>query len=179
MNIDPILIKKAKPIIEKIAKNRKNNNAFAYYTPEDIYQEIWLLCLESLSRYDKSIGELENFLNRHISNRIKNLKRDKYSKASKSSSEELIMTRINLINALPIDGVEINEKSKFLSSSIKDVDPADVCMTNELKNNIAERLPKELVYYFHLMIEGNKIKKSIAIEIRKLVKQILIEINND
>lgn len=47
---------------------------FAYHTKEDISQEIDLMCLEAISKYD-GIRPLENFLMSHCKKRLINLKR--------------------------------------------------------------------------------------------------------
>jgi len=71
-------------VISKVAQNHKNK-AFAYYTEEDIYQEIWIMALEKLYKFKPNRGKtknieksLEHWLNAVISNQLKNLYRDKY-----------------------------------------------------------------------------------------------------
>jgi ribosomal protein S18 len=169
------LLQIATPIIEKIASSRKIKNSFAYYTPEDIYQEIWFLCLEALNRYNKDFGELENFLNAHVSNRIKNLKRDKYFRIDQ---DELTARRINLVNALSICSVNISSKDKVFISANNSLEPIEYISVEELKDYIEERIPQHLLNSFKLLIEGHKINKKILLQIRSSVAVILKELDN-
>lgn len=65
------------PTVEKIIARSKRKYVFSYFTEDDIEQEIRQIALKAYQSYDKSLGPLENFLARSISNRIRvNLKRD-------------------------------------------------------------------------------------------------------
>lgn len=66
-------------IVDRIIKRLSNSFSFGYHSPQDIAQECWLLVIDGLERYDGK-RPLENFLYIHIRNRLKNLKRDKYSR---------------------------------------------------------------------------------------------------
>jgi DNA-directed RNA polymerase specialized sigma24 family protein len=68
--------------IKKIAKRLSKKFRFGYYTAEDIHQEIAVLCMEALPKYD-GIRPLENFLWTHCHHRLCNLKRDKYERRDK------------------------------------------------------------------------------------------------
>lgn len=64
-------------VIEKIASSLSYRFRFGYYDQDDIKQEIFIMGLDALDRYDGR-APLENFLAVHIRNRLKSLKRDKY-----------------------------------------------------------------------------------------------------
>ena len=172
------LLTKAQPTINKIAKSRKQKHKFAYFSPEDIYQEIWILCLDALSRYKPECGEIEHYLNSHVTNRLKNLKRDKYFRPD-INNQSLTQNRINLVNAVGIDNVKISEKTKFLASSSPEMDPFLSLEAEDTKKYILDTLPPYLVEHFNNLLMGKKIKKNILEEIRGWVTIILKEINNE
>lgn len=63
--------------IEKIANKLATQFKFGYYDKDDIKQEIYIIALEGIDRYDES-RPLENFLFIHIRNRLITFKRDNY-----------------------------------------------------------------------------------------------------
>lgn len=65
---------------EKIAKRIARSFSFGYYTPEDISQEIFIMCMEAYASYDGK-RKLSNFLYSHCRNRLINLKRNKFWRA--------------------------------------------------------------------------------------------------
>ena len=71
--------------IEKIANRYAYKFQFAYYTPEDIKQEAFIIAMEALDRYDGK-RPLENFLAVHVKNRLNNFKRDNFYRQSKNES---------------------------------------------------------------------------------------------
>ncbi len=64
---------------KKISKSISSKFRFGYYEKEDIEQEVYILCVNALERYDSS-QPLENFLWTHVKNRLCNLKRNKYER---------------------------------------------------------------------------------------------------
>lgn len=176
--IPPLLLEQAQPIIHNIAKSRKNKHKFAYFDSSDIYQEIYLLCLDALKRYRPSCGELENYLNAHVTNRLKNLKRDKYFRPEKKEEDQfLVQTRINLVNAISIDNIGVSDRTKFLASSSSESDPFLIIETKDLKEFIISNLPEYLIPYFKDLLDGKKINKNILEEIRSCVSVILKEMD--
>lgn len=63
--------------IERLAIRFAHKFKFGFYDVDDIKQEIYIMGLDALDRYDGRVP-LENFLAVHIKNRLKSLKRDKY-----------------------------------------------------------------------------------------------------
>lgn len=169
------LLTKAQPIIHKIAKSRKQKHKFAYFSPEDISQEIWILCLDALSRYRPECGEIEHYLNSHVTNRLKNLKRDKYFRPD-INNQPLTQNRINLVNAVSIDNVRVSDKTKFLASSSPEADPFLSLEAEDTKELILDNLPPHLVEPFKDLLEGKKIKKSLLQEVRDYALLILKEV---
>ena len=62
-------------VVDRIAPNHK----FGFYDVNDIKQEAYIMALEAMEDYD-GLRPLENFISKHVSNRLKNLRRDKYSR---------------------------------------------------------------------------------------------------
>ena len=69
-------------IVERIGRRLCDKFKFGYYSREDIQQECFIEAIDGLERYDKD-RPLENFLWRHVHNRLCNLKRNKYFRLEK------------------------------------------------------------------------------------------------
>lgn len=170
------ILDEAYPIIERLAKSRSARGAFAYYENDDIYQEIWCMCLGALNKYDPKIGPIENYLVVHVTNRIKNLRRDKYFRpGSDVLSSGLAWARMNLVNALPLDGGDMADCGILLCSTSVSTDPIEYIMCNETLIYIQERLPENLHEPFEELICNNKIRSSLVEEIRQKIAEILSE----
>jgi hypothetical protein len=178
MEVTQELINKATPIINKIAKQRKDKYAFAYFDSKDIFQEIWLMCLDALKRYRPEFGELENFLNKHVSHRIRNLKRDKYFRPEKDPNlSSRTMNRINIINAIPMGHNDIQNVSNISSNRLSEKNPLDYCISKELEEYILNNIPKEMISHFILLLSGEKIKKRILASLREKILIIVEKYN--
>lgn len=176
MTVSKATLRIASPIIDKLAKSRSSNGAFAYYENQDVYQEIWFMCLEALERYDATIGPIENYLVRHVTNRMNNLKRDRYFRpGSDLPTSGLARTRMNLVNALPLGGGDIAEQGVFLCSTAVSVEPIDYLLCNETLVYIKDRLPEELCGPFEDLICKNKVRGPLVEDIRQKVAEILTE----
>ncbi|KKM60777.1 hypothetical protein LCGC14_1538440 [marine sediment metagenome] len=163
-------------MIEQIAKQRRNNHAFAHFTGDDIEQEIWAMCLDALRRYNPTTGPLEHFLNSHVSNRLKNLKRDKYFRpGSCIATSGAARTRMNLVNALPLDNSEIPDSSIILGGAQAEPDPLMQLLADETRDYITDRLPPDMKPIFFAVMSGNKIRQPILDKFRKIVAAILEE----
>ncbi|MFA5670076.1 MAG: hypothetical protein WC967_12620 [Balneolaceae bacterium] len=58
--------------IDKIAHNHKNKT-FSYYDKDDIYQQVWNICIEALPSFRSDRGEVEHFLRCVVKNRLCNI----------------------------------------------------------------------------------------------------------
>lgn len=180
MAVSQTVLDEAHPVIEKLAKSRSARGAFAYYENNDVYQEVWCLCLEALDRYDSAIGPVENYLVRHVTNRIKNLKRDRYFRpGSDIVTSGLARTRMNLINALSLGGGDIADQGTLLCSSSTNIDPIEYILCEETLIYIRERLPEELLEPFEELIGNNKVRSPLVSEIRQKIAEILSEREDD
>lgn len=148
-------------IIKKIAKQR-SHYVFAYYTPEDIFQEIFIMCIEALPRYNSSKGSLENFLSSHVARRLKNLRRDKYFRPGVDIvSSGYAWDKINLVNALPLDysGTDDLEADDFV----------DIIGLRDELNTIRNSFPFEIQETFDDYLTNNEIPTSKLNEIKKFL----------
>jgi len=180
MTVSDELLNKAYPIIDKLAKSRSANGAFAYYEKTDVYQEIWALCLEAMDRYNPDIGPIENYLVRHVTNRMKNLKRDKYFRPGCDvSTSGLAKTRMNLVNALSLGICETANQGTLLGSSVVNVDPVEHMLCWETLFYIRERLPQDLIGPFDALVENNKVRSAVVSDIRHNIAEILAERDED
>lgn len=167
----------AYPIIERLAKNRSRNGGFAYYEPDDVYQEVWGMCLDAMDRYDPATGQIENFLVTHVTNRLKNLRRDKYFRPGDDIvTSGLARNRMDLVNALPLDS---DGMYSIWCSAPLGVDPAERLLCTETIEYILERLPEYLKPEFELLLNNNTVRGVILDEIRHKVAEILIDREKD
>lgn len=180
MAIKQEILEDAYPVIQRLAHNRSINGAFAYYENSDVFQEVWMMCLDALERYDSTIGPIENYLVRHVTNRLNNLRRDKYFRpGSDVSSSGLARVRMNLVNALPLDGGDTANQGVLLGSEPINIDPIDHILYEETLDYIRERLSEELLEPFENLIGKNKVRSPLVEEIQQTVAAILSERDND
>jgi DNA-directed RNA polymerase specialized sigma24 family protein len=169
------VLDEAYPIIEKLAKSRSRNGGFAYYEPDDVYQEIWGMCLDAIDRYDPTTGPIENFLVVHVTNRLKNLKRDNYFRPGNDVvSSGLARTRMDLINALPLSDEVVDNRSLWCSAP-PSVNPAEHLLCTETVEYIVDRLPDHLVETFESLLTNNPVRTALVDEVRHCVADILID----
>ena len=77
-------------IIRKVINNIAPKYTFGYYSLDDIKQESFIFCMEAMERYDAE-RPLENFISKALSNKLKNLVRDKYYRNSSSEDKKALM----------------------------------------------------------------------------------------
>lgn len=85
-NVGKISYEDIEEIVEYLVKVKSRSYAFDVYEEDDIAQEIRIICLNALSKFDPSkvggIDKWKNFFGRCVDNGLKNLKRDNYVRAS-------------------------------------------------------------------------------------------------
>ena len=180
MMVNQKILDEAHPIIERLAKSRSAKGSFAYYESKDVYQEVWCMCLEALNRYDSRIGPIENYLVRHVTNRLKNLKRDKYFRPGLDiPTSGLARIRMNLVNALPLGGGDIAEQGMLLCSTSISVDPIEYMLCDETLMYIRQHIPDDLREPFEDLINNNnRIRSPLIGKIRQKIDYILKERDN-
>jgi len=179
-NVDDDLISEATPIIHKLASSRSSNGSFAYFEDQDIYQEIWRMCLDALKRYDRDKGPIENYLVRHVTNRMRNLRRDRYFRPGYDmSTSGLAKTRMDLVNALSIDESIIDDSIFPLCSSAFNIDPLGLILCEETIIYIQGELSGYLLESFNELLGNNHIRKPILEELREKIAEILSREDED
>ena len=88
-------------VITRVSKKLAPKFVFASYEAEDIEQEAFLMGVEGLERYDSS-KPLENFMYTHISNRLKNFKRDNYYRFDYGNAQRIQDRKKNILEPMDI-----------------------------------------------------------------------------
>jgi DNA-directed RNA polymerase specialized sigma24 family protein len=156
-------------IIQKISKKFGQKYAFAYYAPEDIEQECFIIACEGLNRYNGS-KPLENFLSVHIRNRLFNLKRKKLKRSEKETNK---FDRIKRLIVEPIDIYQIDdEKETNMRHRCENFNNMSY---NEMMTKIDNELEVDLRLGFLRLLEGKSVSKFQREKIVDRVKEILSE----
>lgn len=148
--------------IQKVCKKVMNKYSFAHYTPEDIYNEAFIIACDGLSRYNGK-NPLENFLSVHVSNRLKNFIRKNYNPK-----------KHNLINAIPIYNVDdTGEESMKYSTDNK------FFFSKELEDYIDQHLQAKYRIDYIKLLEGEMLipsrKKLLKAELTEIMKKFYKE----
>ena len=102
--------------IQKVVQRVAHKYKFAFYDYDDICQEGFLIAMEGLQRYDGD-RPLENFLAVHVSNRLKNFKRDNFCRQQSIPSSGVQLERNNakrfLMEPLDISNVRDEDESNM------------------------------------------------------------------
>jgi len=117
--------------IQKVVYRTANKYKFGYYDYDDICQEGFIIAMEGLERYD-GVRPLENFLAVHVSNRLKNFKRDNFCRqeaiSASGSSWLLNDTKRFLMEPLDISSIR-DEKESGMSTDdnfIADIETKEI-----------------------------------------------------
>jgi len=95
-------------IVEYLVKTKSRSYSFDCWTPEDIGQEIRLICFQKIKHFDPSRinkDKWKNFFGRCVDNALKNLKRDNYLRASP--------IHIDLENMTPEEVIEFKKTENY------------------------------------------------------------------
>lgn len=149
-------------VIERIAPKY----VFGYYDLDDIRQESYIICLEALDKYDKS-RPFENFISKHLSNRLKTLIRDKYSRSKIESEKhnQLNQTKKNLIDFKSVEG-----QNEFYFDDI-----LDKISTQEAIQILMEKLPPSMRNNFFRLANGVSVQSAKKNALFAKIKEILGE----
>lgn len=153
-------------IILKVIDRIAPKYTFGYYELDDIKQESYIICLEAIEKYDKS-RPFENFISKHLSNRLKTLIRDKYSRSNIESEkhEKLNQSKKNLMDLKSTDG----------SYKIYEEDIIDRMSTSEAIETLMQELPPSMRNNFYRLANGVSIQSSKKAALFDKVKEILGE----
>ena len=131
LNLDE---KQVTETITRVAKKLAPKFVFASYEVDDIEQEAFLMGGEALHRYDSS-KPLENFMYAHISNRLKNFKRDNYYRFDYGNAQKIQDRKKSILEPMDI--------AALYSVSTDDETVSNAHIT-EMIELIDRKLPAEL-----------------------------------
>lgn len=150
--------------IQKIAEKIAPKYTFGYHDKEDLIQEAIIFGLEAYEKWDQD-RPLENFISVHISNRLKNYKRNNYFRLGlEDSSEQRQRTneaKRNLMSPAPIC-----DNSLFFQELLDTQDEIDFLL---------QKLPPLVKNDFLRMANGVSISKGRRQMVIDTVKEILNE----
>ncbi|MFY9239435.1 MAG: sigma factor [Roseovarius sp.] len=148
-------------VIDRIAKNY----TFSYYEEDDIRQEAFIIAAEALKNYDSS-RPLENFISRHLANRLKNLIRDKYYRSNTKSKSNFDKRAVMDLSSLQV--TDANEPYYCEDQNEK------LCTTEALEL-VKSRLSPKASRDFLRKANGVPIRPFCEQRIEKETKEILGE----
>jgi len=182
-------------IVEYLVSTKSHSFSFDVYGPDDIGQEIRIICYRALQHFDTSRVEKErwtNFFGRCVDNGLKNLKRDNYIRPATPCKEDCAALHGDEYLTSDLDGVckrwlkhkeniqkRIGIKHPVNIEAIGDVirDGKEDRNTQfrDLRIFILEKLPQELHEPFNDMLEGqgNKVTLNQRRKVQKAVKALL------
>jgi DNA-directed RNA polymerase specialized sigma subunit len=149
-------------VIDRIAPKY----TFSYYEIDDIKQESYIICLDALEKYDQN-RPFENFISKHLSNRLKTLIRDKYSRSNIESEKHEKLNR-NKKNLMDLKVCE--DAYKICEDNI-----IDRMSTNEAVEILMKELPPSMRNNFYRLANGVSIQSSKKNALFNKVKEILGE----
>lgn len=175
--------------IEKLARRFAHKFRFGFYDIDDIKQEIYIMGLDALDRYDGR-APLENFLAVHIKNRLKSFKRDNYvrdgyictycngkcpecqhchKRMLKISAKKFIME--------PLDINEISDEREPTMWNLSDTDLK--VMIQEYSDLVDRKLDINLRMDYLRMKSGGYVPKHRREEIETIIYGIIEEYENE
>lgn len=146
-------------VIDKIA----HKYVFTSFECDDIRQEAFLIAYDGLKSYDNE-RSLENFLYIHLSNRLKNFKRDNYYRYEVGDAQKMQNTKKSILE--PID---IHELFHIATGS----DIEDEAHLTEIHEMIDEKLPANMRSDYLKLKNKGKLTKSRKIKIIKKLQEII------
>ena len=154
--------------INRVASRYAYKFQFAYYTPEDIKQEAFIIAMEALDRYDDS-RPLENFLAVHIKNRLNNFKRDKFYRQT-NNEDDINNSKKYLMEPLDISNI----RDEFENNMRVDDDFIVTIENKELLNLIDEHLDVSLrsdyLRILHNVYVSKPRREQIYVEITQILR---------
>lgn len=182
-------------IVEYLVTTKSNSFSFDVYGPDDIGQEIRIICFKALQHFDTARIERDrwtNFFGRCVDNGLKNLKRDNYIRPATPCPAECSMLHGEEYLTNQLDGVckrWLGQKEKIqkrisiihpvnidsIGDIIRDGKEDKEAVFRDLKNYLLEKLPSDLHEPFNEMLEGRSSKLTLnqRRKVQKAVKALL------
>jgi DNA-directed RNA polymerase specialized sigma24 family protein len=159
-------------IIQKVIARISSKHKFSYYEIEDIKQEAFIIACEALENYDSS-RPLENFIARHISNRLKTLRRNKYFR--QNTVEGTRHHSLNESKKALMDLVSLSDDSGEIKHDISYEVDFDKISTTEALNKVLDNLSPQMRSDFMKLANGVTVKFHKKEALFKKVREILNE----
>jgi DNA-directed RNA polymerase specialized sigma24 family protein len=151
-------------VIDRIAPKY----VFGYYTLDDIKQESYIICLEALEKYD-GLRPFENFVSKHLSNRLKTLIRDKYSRSN------ILTEKHQCLNESKRSLVDLQPSLEGSAVFADHEDLLDKLSTAEAIEMLMEQLPPSMRNDFKRIANGVAVQSVKKAALFKRVKEIVGE----
>lgn len=149
--------------ITKVARFLAPKFVFASYDIDDIFQEAFIMGIDGLEKYDEK-RPLSNFLFTHISNRLKNFKRNNYYRMDIGGAQKIQDIKKNLLEPIDINSIY------------------SICSSDETSNNVQiqeilaiidEKLPSQYRRDYIKLRTNSGLSKSRKANIIKIIQDIL------
>ena len=156
-------------IVEYLVKVKSRDNTFDCFEPDDIGQEIRIICFKALDHFNfekVKKNKLVNFFGRCVDNRLHNLKRDKYIRFASPCNSDCDMLH---------GGEKDTELSKICKRWLKHQDR--IAKQRVIKNPVSIEIVAELRdNKFEKAIEAEDIKRFLINNIEDSLRPGLIKI---
>jgi DNA-directed RNA polymerase specialized sigma24 family protein len=148
-----------------ISRKIASKFVFAFYDEEDIIQEAFIIGIEGLERYDSS-RPLSNFMYTHISNRLKNFKRDNYYRLDIGSGQQIQNKKRSIL-----DAIDINAVSSIHShdDSLLDIQSKDIL------DLIDRKLPHQYRRDYLRLQQNVSLSKHRKAQIEQIIQDIITQ----
>lgn len=149
--------------IMRVARKLAPKFVFASYEEEDIIQEAFIIGIEGLEKYDSS-RPLSNFMFTHISNRLKNFKRDNYYRLDIGTGQDIQNKKKSIMDAVDIQSLS--------SVCLNDEILLDI-QTREILDLIDRKLPPQYRRDYLRLQQNAPLSKTRKIEIQRVLQEII------
>ena len=157
-------------IIEKVINRTAPKYTFGFYEVDDIKQESFIICLDAMKNYDNN-RPLENFLSKHLSNRLKDLKRNKYCRHTVANENH---AKLNESKKNLMDLRQFCQIAEY-DHPLEELDLEEKLSTSEALDQVMESMPPSLRNDFLRIANGVTVTQARKKAVIEKVKEILGE----
>jgi len=191
-------------LIQELMDRHSKHSTFAYFTKEDMAQEIFIICLEIYQKYDNKKGTLRPFMETSLRNRLRNFRRDMYFRptppcvlgknkcpkfrpnkpiedhactkrcAKFKAHQEMIWSKMNIINTITFDPSFTSGKFYDEIARSKTHDYERDIRAIELDTTIRKKIPDDLVNHYDRMVRGLSVSRRYMSLVRLFVSSFLV-----
>lgn len=140
-------------VIDRMAGSYK----FGYYEVEDMKQEAFIHAMDAWEKWDRE-RPFQNFLAKHIKNRLLDLRRNKYKRANSSNEAKR----------------KLMEPGEFIvSDATYENDPLDDLIFDEDMERVRENVDQHTMNDFYRMATGVTLPASRKSTVIKTIKEVI------